>query len=242
MKYKIILLVLIMAVCIITSCENDRSMGPTQDEEPIILANGKVEKVKTAAPTNGSDLRAENQPLEGTSLAKAIEPPVDQFQLDGSQQNQAIHSTRPVGQTFTVGTTGKLIALELSLFAIGSNIPDLSIDILDVRGGLIGAPVIGTVNIPQTSLGPSPTMLTAGQVVTGTLIDLRGLDIRVVVGDSLAFRLSSDVQLPALYAIRIALTNFYPSGEYFVGQGLTPNADAAFKTFVMPGDRRETGD
>src|SRR3990172_5348732 len=56
-------------------------------------------------------------------------PVADQLQLVGSGQNQAIHAARPVGQTFTVGQSGLLSGIELSLFERGSG-GDLVLELL----------------------------------------------------------------------------------------------------------------
>lgn len=161
---------------------------------------------------------------------------LDQFQLDGTEQNQAIHSIRTVGQTFTAGLNGLLDSLELSLFESGSG-GDLTVEVLDMSGGdLILAPVLGSVSVAETDLGPAPLTLDMN-VVTATLIDLSSLGVSVTAGDLLAFRLSSArVNTPPddinFYAIRTAVfSDLYPGGAYFVGETFT-DGDAAFKVFV----------
>ena len=161
-------------------------------------------------------------------------PVLDQFQLDGTEQNQAIHSTRDVGQTFTVGIAGLLASIELSLFESGSG-GDLTVEILDMSAGSIStAPILGSVAIPETALGPSPTTLSSGST-TATLIELSSLGIGVDVGDVLAFRLTSTriLEPPTnIYAIRTAVfSDLYGGGAYFVGNTFI-EGDAAFKTFV----------
>jgi hypothetical protein len=162
---------------------------------------------------------------------------VDQSQLNGADQNQAFHSTRSVGQTFTVGLTGQLTGIEMSIFPSGSpaGTGDLIVEVLDMSGGVIGtAPVLGSVSLSETDLGASPSVLSAGSV-TATLIDLTGLGLAVQAGDALAVQLKSARALPDLYVVRIALTDSYPGGEYFVSGVALPTADAAFKTFVAVG-------
>ena len=122
---------------------------------------------------------------------------LDQFQLDGSEQNQAIHSVRDVGQTFTVGTAGTLNSIELSLFESGAG-GDLILEILDFSGGDIStAPSLGSVSTAETGIGPAPFLLSLGSV-TATLIDVSSLGIVVNVGDLLAFHLTSPRTLPDL--------------------------------------------
>lgn len=174
--------------------------------------------------------------LLGLSQPGMAVPIVDQFQLDGTEQNQAIHSVRDVGQTFTVGTAGVLDSIELSLFESGTG-GDLTVEILDLSGGDVSsAPSLGSVAIAETGLGPSPITLALGSV-TATLIDLSVLGIGVDVGDLLAFHLTTPRVLDSgtnLYAIRTAIfSDFYADGAYFVGTTFT-NGDAAFKVFVSP--------
>ena len=115
---------------------------------------------------------------------------VDQFQLNGAEQNQAIHSSRPVGQTFTVGQSGLLNSIELSLFGVGFG-GDLFVEILDMSGGdLATAPTLGTVTVPEGTLGRSPTILALSSV-TATLVDLSPLQLNVNSSDKLAFRLTT---------------------------------------------------
>ena len=97
--------------------------------------------------------------LMSPMAAQAV-PLLDQFQLDGSEQNQALHSIRTVGQTFTVGIAGLLDSVELSLLAVGSG-GDLVINILDMSGGDLSlAPSLGSVNISEAALKISQTIPT----------------------------------------------------------------------------------
>lgn len=169
--------------------------------------------------------------MAGTAAAGTT---LDQFQLDGTEQNQAIHSTRAVGQTFTVGIAGTLDSIELSLFESGAG-GDLVLEILDFSGGDIAtSPTLGSVSIDETELGPAPTVLSLGSV-TATLIDISSLGIKVNVGDLLAFRLSSERVLDPptnIYGIRTAVfSDLYAGGAYFVGTEFT-RGDAAFKITV----------
>ena len=120
-------------------------------------------------------------------MAAQAVPILDQSQLDGSEQNQAIHSFRNVGQTITVGTAGLFDSIELSLFDTGSG-ADLVVTILDMSGGDLSlAPSLGSVSISEAALGASPLILSAA-AVTATLIDISSLGIFVGVGDVLLDR------------------------------------------------------
>ena len=174
--------------------------------------------------------------LSFITVSKAPAAVLDQFQLDGTEQNQAIHSIRPVGQTFTAGITGTLSSIELSLFESGDG-GDLFLEILDFSGGdLTTAPSLGSVSIAEGDLGPSPQSLLENSV-TATLFDLSGLGIDVMAGSEYAFRLTSPRVLENgvnLYAIRTAIfSDFYTDGAYFVGTSFT-GGDAAFKISVAP--------
>jgi len=159
---------------------------------------------------------------------------VDQFQLDGSEQNQAISGNflGSRGQSFTVGKSGLLHAIELSLFEIGSG-GDLTVTILDLSGGdLSTAPILGSVAVPESAIGRAPTMLTLARV-TATLIDLSSLNLNVNEGDVLAFRLSSVRELPNLYAVRTAIfSDLYAGGAFFARNVFLAVGDMAFKTFI----------
>jgi hypothetical protein len=158
---------------------------------------------------------------------------LDQYQLDGSEQNQGIHSVRSVGQTFTAGLDGTLDSIELSLFDIGMG-ADLLLSLLDMSGGdVTAAPSLGSVSIAESALGGQPETLDMSSV-TGTLIDVSSLNVMVNAGDLLAFRLTSDRVLPDLYAIKTAVfTDYYAGGAFFVGDTFL-EGDAAFKTFISP--------
>lgn len=170
-----------------------------------------------------------------------LAPLVDQFQLDGTEQNQAICCNvefPPVarGQTFTVGLTGALSGLELSLFTVG-NPTDLVVTILDMNGGdPRTAPALGSVSVPAAAVGPTSSILSR-DAVRATFIDLTPLGIAVNTGDELAFRLTVGSPLPSLWAVQVsAFTDRYPGGTFF---GVTAVntvqsfGDAAFKTFVV---------
>jgi len=166
--------------------------------------------------------------LTVTSLASAA---VDQSQLDGSDQNQAIHSLLSKGQTFEVGINGVLTGIELSLSSSLSLTQDLVVEIIDASGGVVDPPVLAEVHIGQADLGPEVTMLSA-TLITATYIDLEGFGLEVAPGDELGVRLSTAAVLPETYGIRVALADLYPGGSLFSNGVLTVIYDAAFKTFV----------
>ncbi|MCB0418968.1 MAG: hypothetical protein KDD39_15085 [Bdellovibrionales bacterium] len=90
--------------------------------------------------------------------------------LDGTDQNRAIHSALTAGQTFTSGVSGLLTGIELSLLEVITG-PGLNVAVLDFSGGdLSTAPTLGSLVINDSDLGPDPTTLNL-TTVTGTFID-----------------------------------------------------------------------
>jgi len=156
---------------------------------------------------------------------------VDQSQLDGSDQGQAIHSLTSKGQTFEVGINGVLTGIELSLGSSPPSPSDLVIEIVDASGGVVDPPMLLETHIGEADLGPQVTMLDA-TMITATYIDLEGFGLEVAPGDELGVRLSTANALPGLFSLRVALADLYPGGFLFTN-GVPHNvADAAFKTFV----------
>ena len=117
MKYKIILPVLMLAVCVITSCENDPSTAPSQAEEPIsvmtwnIYVGTDVDKILAAQnPQEVPVLAAEAfQLLLATNFAEraeAIAKQIAQYQphVIGLQEISLLRRQSP-GDAVAGGTT-----------------------------------------------------------------------------------------------------------------------------------------
>jgi len=214
-RYSAILGVSVLAL----SCSDDGPTAPVKEDSPWVP----------------SVYIGSSEAVDSWASLSAL-PRVDQSQLDGSEQNQAIHSTRSVGQSFTVGATGLLAGLELSVFR-GIGATDLVVEILDnTDGDPRSAPLLGSVSVPPSGVGPAPTSL-VNESITGTLIDLSPLGIQVEIGDVLALRLRTTSLLPSLWGLRTSVfTDRYPGGRYFViypgGPLSWTSGDAAFKTFV----------
>lgn len=177
------------------------------------------------------------------SAAHAQNGDLDQFQLS-SDFALAISGTpiSTVGQTFTVGLTGTLSELEISVFLAGANIPDqdLIVQIVEVSGGLITSTVLGQVSLPPNQLGDDHPILSQ-DTVTATLVDLSSLNIQVQAGEQLAYVVrTAAVQADGFYGLRINLgTDLYPYGVLFAEDGspiFGPLAgDGTFKIFILPG-------
>jgi len=169
-----------------------------------------------------------------TASDDGIEVILDQYQLDGSEQNNILHATRSLGQTFLVGLPGSLAAIELSLFANQLDPTDeLNIEVIDATWGPAGAPILGSTTVTASELGPAPSILDAN-LVTATLIDLSGLGIDISFDDMIGIRLSSTVMLPSGFVVRNSPSNPYPDGGFFSNDsdGGWAIHDLAFKTFV----------
>lgn len=157
---------------------------------------------------------------------------VDQFQLDGSDQRFGIHSTSTPGQSFTMGVSGRVDGLELSLEGPSSS-DVLNVSLIDLSGGdFLAAPELATVALTGAGLGPSPITLDLA-AVTATFIDFSGFDLQVTAGDVLGFKLASSVVLPSAFIIRQSVSDPYADGMFFSnGVTSTPDRDVAFKVFV----------
>ncbi|MEM7077564.1 MAG: dockerin type I domain-containing protein [Pseudomonadota bacterium] len=159
----------------------------------------------------------------------------DASQLQGQDTEEEIFSGRSVGQSFVVDAAGTLNAIELSLLETGSG-GDLTVEILDFANQTpVGAPVLGTLNIPEEQLTSAPLSLQNGQI-TATLIDLSSLQITVNAGDLLAIRLRSQRPVNSgNYRLRRVNFDPYEDGDLFVEvAGIPPTfgGDAAFKVFI----------
>jgi len=196
----------------------------------VVLAEGSVPEGDWSMDVVGTSISSEPQcyslvfsPFETVGAVD-----VDQYQLNGADQNQAIFSGRSVGQTFTVGREGLLDSIEVSFST--SSMASLNVDILDMTSGDPAlAPVLGSVAFDCCDIGP---LMLDFFDITAKLIDVSPLGIGVEPGDLLAFRITSEDPCCAV-ALRIALTDSYPGGELLVGDTLLPGADVAFKTFVL---------
>ena len=168
---------------------------------------------------------------------------VDQYQLHGWDQVRVINSTVSAGQTFTGGRVGRLDGIELILGASGLDIDDLVVDVLDVTGGVVGAPVLGQVVLTPSDLGSLSGNLDL-RTVTTTYVDISDLGIWIQPGDLLAVRMSTTSVMPDTYTVRLALDDRYSGGAILINDVPASTSDLAFKTFVATifTDGFESGD
>jgi hypothetical protein len=149
-------------------------------------------------------------------------------------------------QTFTVGTTGTLVGLDLFIGRFGANVGPLLVDLRSTKGGVpteddrgVRAHIaIASTTFPNTGFGGA---------VDGMSIDLSALGLSVVAGQMLAFVVRSPDSVPTptgspQYAL-VGSTASYAGGAAFyrapsLGVGsFTPVPssafdDYAFRTFV----------
>jgi len=175
--------------------------------------------------------------LFGQTLAE-----LDQYNLTGAV-TAVTHSITPMGQWFTVGRPGRLVAVELCLSTTAGTTQPLVFEIRDFGGGLPGI-TIETLTLTPADLAPMVNHLVLDQV-TGTLIDLSHLEIDVAIGDQIGFWMATTELSPDGYIYRIISGNPYPNGEYITTTGAVADVDVVFKTFVAGpifSDGFETGD
>jgi hypothetical protein len=167
---------------------------------------------------------------------------LDQYQLDGTV-NGLNHSTNPFGQWFTVGRTGTLSWVELSLDSTPGNTEDLLVEVRDVSGGLPGT-TLGSVVLAAGDVGPFRDFLLLDEV-TATLVDLRPIGLDVSVGNTLAIWLETGMTSPNGWLVRYASNDPYAAGQMTTASGVNADLDLTFKIFVAEplfDDNFESGD
>lgn len=155
--------------------------------------------------------------------------------VGGGAVGQDIRSTiYNMGQTFTVGVTGVLSAIEVRVRKNSAIFENLTLDLRTANGslpGLAGATLATAVLSP----GDIPNFVTSF-----ISFDLSGAGIDVTAGDFLSFVLSSPTQhgTPASYTItNSGAEGGYDGGDGFRGRGPGGNTfsvtnDLFFRTFV----------
>lgn len=139
-----------------------------------------------------------------------------------------------MGQTFTVGVTGVLSAIEVRAFKDAAIFENLTLDLRTPDGSLPG-PASAILATAVLSAGDIPNSITSF-----ISFDLRGADIAVAAGDFLSFVLSSpsDHRDPASYLItNSGAEGGYSGGDGFLGRGpggdtFAVTNDLFFRTFV----------
>lgn len=174
-------------------------------------------------------------PVLGLSLAAlllattAVAETLDQAQLDGTGQSRAIHSDSTWGQTVTVGTSGFLTRIELSV--AGTSAWPLRVEVFDASEEISEEHLLGLVEVSVGDLGPQPATLEAGEI-TATAIDVSPSAIAVEPGDRVWIRLSTNAPVGQHYSVRLSLdSESYPAGTLTGGDAPTAG-DLAFQTFV----------
>lgn len=139
-----------------------------------------------------------------------------------------------MGQTFTVGVTGMLSAIEVRVFKNSAIFEDLTLDLRTPDGSLPG---LAGATLASAILSPGDIPNSVNSFIS---FDLSGADIAVTAGDFLSFVLSSpsEHRSPASYVI----TNSGAEGGYDGGDGFLAHFqdgnnfavanDLFFRTFV----------
>jgi hypothetical protein len=148
-----------------------------------------------------------------------------------------VNSSVDKAQTFTVGITGELSRVSLSIFQNGLETEPLLFDLRTTAGGFpiqsnSGPGVLAEITLPAAGILPVPSFVD---------INLTAFDIPVSDGEVLALVLRSNADSIAPghgYEWSTGFTNLYPRGESFFrtpGNGWSVNSIAAsqgFETFV----------
>lgn len=179
------------------------------------------------------------------AFVNATAPPAayDQIQPDGVDQARALLPASVTGQTMTVGRSGQVTGIELSLDAPPSADDDLTVEVF--RHGA-GDPVSqGQVVVTRQQIiaAEDPRFLYHAEIL-GTFVDLSPLAIDVTAGEVLEIRMSTANSV-GLYSVRNATSNAYAAGNMTI-DGAPSGGDLAFKLFVVQpevfSDAFESGD
>ena len=139
-----------------------------------------------------------------------------------------------MGQTFAVGVTGTLAAIEVFVSKPTDIFEDLTLDIRTPAGTLPGLPAATLASATQSPGGlPDYTISTIR-------FDVSGAGIDVTAGDFLSFVLSSSTQHTApssYFGIFSGAEGGYDGGEGFLAQfgdgtNFATNYDMVFRSFV----------
>lgn len=138
-----------------------------------------------------------------------------------------------MGQTFTVGITGILSAIEVRVAKNTAIIEDLTLDLRTTNGALPG-PAGAILATASLSAGDIPDTL-----FSFISFDLSDAEINVAAGDFLSFVLSSTAQQGRMDAYRISNSGAeggYDGGIGYSARGngtlFTPTNDLMFRSFV----------
>lgn len=144
--------------------------------------------------------------------------------------------TTSLAQTFTVGVTGTLAAVEFRILKFFGTTGDLTVDIRPLVGGAPdpdAADALGTATVSNGDIGAFGAVPYAWSTI---LVDFSAANIAVAAGDMLAFVLSSPIG--EKFGVQTDYTDAYPGGsrwwQYGDGNAFSESAyaDLAFRTFV----------
>lgn len=211
------------------------SLDMDETDPPLFQCNDEIDNDSDALVDYPHDFEC----LAETDDRETGSEVLDQFQLDGTEQAQAIDSNSTIGQSFTVGVDGSLAFIELPLQA-GPRALDMTIEILKLNGTDLGsASSFGSIVVPVSPLVINAIPMTRIELSTTSviayLIDLSSLNVPVSVGDEFAFVLSSPSIEPLGWGVGTAVfSNNYPDGSLIHNGSISGTGDLAFKVFVSP--------
>jgi hypothetical protein len=145
-------------------------------------------------------------------------------------------TTTSLGQTFTVGVTGKLAAVEFNILKFSGMTGDVTVDIRSLAGGApdsLASNALASATVANGDIatyGPSPYAWTT------ILVDFSAANIMVTAGDMLSFVLSSPIGQE--FGVQTDYTDGYAGGSRWSQNGdgnafdELADADLAFNTYV----------
>ena len=144
--------------------------------------------------------------------------------------------TTSLAQTFEVGLTGSLAAIELNILKFSGTTADLTIDIRSLVGSSpdpLAANALATVNINNSAIA---TLSSSPHLWSSIYVDFSFANIAVTAGDSLSFVISSVIGEG--FDIQTDYLNGYSNGSRWSqnGDGATfselSTADLAFNSYI----------
>ena len=173
----------------------------------------------------------------GAALAGTL----DQQQATDTSTAKTVSIAQGVAQTFTAGVTGNLDQVDLKLSRNGTPTVDLGVEIRDVSGGqpgnrILAGTLVPPASVPATAQFVPVTMDPQAPVVTGgqyaiVLYSFAGSAVNDYAWFFARLPAGDPYQGGGLFS-----TASPPSGPWFDEQ-----ADAAFKTYVVPSTPPATG-
>jgi hypothetical protein len=202
--------------------------------------------------TGGGDVNARRTPGDLRLSSNGDDYEIDQQDLTASTQPFGTTATGWFGQTFTAGTSGQLIRVDLNLLCAGCNNvaapPKFIVSIRATSGGLPTGPDLAVATIPGFTSGASRwmgfTFASPIDVSAGTLYAIVGRPAaNVNLANPNAAPIYAYIAAPAAqpnsYLLGQRVTSPDSGGTWVVGGSTNGNRDINFRTY-MTGPRPHT--